>query len=88
VKTYHAEPFNPDIGEKEACAKGAATIAQQMAQLLNRGGGGWTFDGYHPIHVAVKPGSLSALGGGKTTTISFGTLVFSRDDQAAASVGG
>ena len=83
MRTYHVEPFNPDIGEGEATSKGAAIIAKQMLELLNRGGrGGWEFESYQTIQVAVRPGCLGIFGGGRT--VFYGMLVFSRDDQAAA----
>jgi hypothetical protein len=81
VKTFHVEPFNPMISEREASKEGSALVAKQLADMLNRGGrGGWEFDGYHAIQVFVKQGCL----GGGPKPVFYHMLVFSRDDQAAA----
>jgi hypothetical protein len=80
MKTYHVEPFNPNLGEREATGLGAAVIAQQMAEKLNRSGQGtWTFEGYYAVSVDAKPGCLGIFGGVRTTTNHYGMLVFSQD---------
>jgi hypothetical protein len=76
VKTYHVEPFFPTISERQATKEGAALVAKQLEEMLNRGGrGGWQFDGYHEIEVLVKMG---CLGGGPKRS-GYHMLVFSQD---------
>ena len=79
MATYRVVPFNPDLKEKEVTSGGETRIAQQMQQAIAKeAASGWTFEGYQAVQVAVRPGCLAVLGGGKGTTVSYGVLVFSR----------
>jgi hypothetical protein len=78
MKVYHVEPFEPVISEKVATKKGADTIAEQLAAMLNRGAaGGWTFERYENVVTTVNPGCLTIFAGAKTVT--YGVLVFSKE---------
>lgn len=78
MRQYHVEPFNPNIGEKQASREGSSKIAAMMAEMIQRAAAqGWTFDGYHTIETTVNPGCLNMFGGPRL--VNYGVLVFSRD---------
>lgn len=78
MRTYHVEPFNPNLGEKQASREGSSKIAAMMAEMVGKAAAqGWTFDGYHTVQTTVNPGCLTFWK--DPVTVHYGVLVFSRE---------
>ena len=80
MKEFQTVPFNPVIKEKEATKEGAAAIARQMEeQITSASTNGWTFKSYETIQVTVNHGCLAALVGKGSSIVTYGVLVFQRE---------
>jgi hypothetical protein len=77
MKTYHVEPFYPNLTDKQAKKEGPDAVANQMQSIINHyAAQGWNFERYDGVQTAVNSG---CLGGGARTQQTYHMLVFSKD---------
>ena len=80
MKQYRTVPFNPVIKEREATREGAASVAKQMEEQIRKNSvDGWSFTSYETIQVTVNHGCLAAFGGKANSLVTYGVLVFERE---------
>ena len=80
VKTYHVEPFYPNITDKQARKQGAGAVSEQMQTIINRfAADGWSFERYDGVQTAVNSGCLWVSSSRPQT---YHMLVFSKDIDA------
>lgn len=78
MKQYWVIPFTPAISEKVASKEGAATVAGQLQELLNRvAADGWNYDAYEMVEVSIKPGCLAIFV--KPSTVLYANVIVSRE---------
>lgn len=77
MKTYHVEPFYPNITDKQAKKEGPNAVADQMQGIINRyATDGWSFERYDGVQTMVNSG---CLGVGARTQQTYHMLVFSKE---------
>lgn len=77
MKTYHVEPFYPNITDKQARKQGASAVSEQMQDIINRfAADGWAFERYDGVQTAVNSGCLWVSNSRPQT---YHMLVFSKD---------
>jgi hypothetical protein len=73
MKTYHVEPFFPNLTNKQARQEGPSAVANQMQSVINRfAADGWSFERYDGVQTVVNSGCL----GGTRTQQTYHMLVF------------
>jgi hypothetical protein len=76
VKTYHVEPFFPNVTAKQISKEGSAVVAKQMQQVINSfASQGWFYEGFESVPTLVNAG---CLGFGAKTQELHHVLIFSR----------
>lgn len=80
MKHYRTVPFEPTISEKQASKAGSTRVAQELLEAIHRESeGGWSYVRYESIVASIAPGCLGNLFGGAPSAVTYGILVFERD---------
>ncbi len=75
---YKVVPFIGQIKENDK--QGAAKVAGQLQQLLDTyAAEGWEFYRIDQVQIAIRPGCLSALLGGRINYINFDQVIFRKE---------